>query len=167
MLYLHTYDTEGTKPMSEKLIKVLDKLSHDMSLSELQQVYANRSGTDLSYHDMLYLNIIMAHPNKYTSSQIADLLKITRPAVTQKINELTKKGYIVRTQSKKDKRIFYLATHPEKTIYTEKDIQIELKISKQLTDKYGEEKVDLMCEMLEYLSDALFTERTKGTQDDN
>ncbi len=158
---------KGTNTMSEKLIRVMDKFSHDMSLSELQQVYTNRSGNDLSYHDMLYLNIIMAHPNKYTSSQIADLLKITRPAVTQKINELTKKGYIVRTQSKKDKRIFYLATHPKKTIYTEKDIQTELKVSKLLTEKYGEEKVDLMCEMLEYLSETLFNERMTGNQDDN
>ncbi len=145
--------------MKNRLIKVLDKVSHDLSIAELQQVYKNRESSDLSYHDTLYLNIIEAHPNRYTSSQIADILKITRPALTQKINELTKKGYIIRTQSEKDKRIFYLSVNPKKNYYTDKDREAEIKVSKMLEEKYGKDNVELMCDMLEFLSESLYNEK--------
>ncbi len=145
--------------MSEKLIKAMDKFYHDMSIADLQYAYKTREVGSLSYHDTLYLNIIESHPNRYTSSQIADLLKITRPAVTQKISELTKKGYIIKTQSATDKRVFYLATNPKKSFYTEENKAAELKISKLLEDKYGKENVDKMCEMLEFLAESLFNEK--------
>ncbi len=147
--------------MKNRLIKVMDKFSHDMSISELQQLYKNREDSELSYHDTLYLNIIAAHPNKYTSSQIADLLKITRPAVTQKINELAKKGYIIRQQSEKDKRVYYLSANPKKSYYGEDYALIELKVINILIEKYGEERVAEMCDMLEHLSDLLYDERMK------
>ncbi len=147
--------------MSNKLTKILDKITHDMSISELQQVYKNKSTSDLSYHDTLYLNIISAHPNRYTSSQIADLLKVTRPAITQKINELAKKGYIIRTQSSKDKRVFYLSVNPLKNFYTQEDIAVEEKVNKLMKAKYGSAETEKLCNMLVYLSDTLFTEKTK------
>ncbi len=152
--------------MNERLIKVLDKFSHDLSIAELQQVYKNRETSDLSYHDTLYLNIIEAHPNRYTSSQIADLLKITRPAVTQKINELTKKGYIVRTQSDKDKRVFYLSVPPDKSFYTEEDRIAEINVTKMLEEKYGTDEVNKMCDMLEDLSEMFYNEKTKEQNHD-
>ena len=57
---------------------------------------------------MLYLNIISAPPGKYTASNIADMLHISKPSVTQKINELEKEGYILKSQSHTDKRAYYL-----------------------------------------------------------
>ncbi len=152
--------------MSERLIKVLDKLSHDLSIAELQQAHKTRHGRDLTYHDTLYLNIILAHPNRYTSSQIADLLKVTRPAVTQKINELAKKGYIIRTQSETDKRVFYLSVNPEQSIYTEEDQAIEQKVAMQMEATYGPEQVDKLCDMLEFLSEAMFNEKMKEQDDE-
>lgn len=152
--------------MHERLIKTIDKFSHDMSIAELQQVYKSRDVSNLSYHDTLYLNIIEAHPNRYTSSQIADLLKITRPAVTQKINELTKKGYIIRTQSEADKRVFYLSTNPNKDYYTDKDKAIEIKVAKMLEEKYGQAEVEKMCDMLEYLAETMYNEKSRGSEND-
>ncbi len=147
--------------MYDRIIKTLDKFGHDLSIAELQQVYKTRDGSDLSYHDTLYLNIILAHPNRYTSSQIADLLKVSRPAVTQKINELTKKGYVIRTQSERDKRIFYLSINPDKSYYSEEDKATEIRVSKMLEEKYGSSEVEKMCDMLDFLSETLFNEKIK------
>ncbi len=147
--------------MSERLSKVLDKLSHDMSIAELQSAYRKRAGNDLSYHDILYLNIIEAHPNRYTSSQIADLLKITRPAVTQKINELAKKGYIIRTQDEKDKRVFHLSVEPDSMYMNDEERAVEKKVAKMLEEKYGAEQVDTMCDMIEFLAEMTFNEKMK------
>ncbi len=152
--------------MSERLIKTLDKLSHDLSIADLQEAYKNRGNCDLSYHDTLYLNIISAHPNRYTSSQIADLLKVTRPAVTQKINELTKKGYIIRTQSQTDKRVFFLSVNDEKNYYNEQDKMIEIKVAKMLEEKFGEQQVEKLCDMIIFLSDTIYNEKMKDVENE-
>ncbi len=152
--------------MSDRLIKTIDKLSHDMSIAELNSLYQNRETSNLSYHDTLYLNIIDAHPNKYTSSQIADLLKITRPAVTQKINELAKKGYIIRTQSTQDKRVFYLSVDPTKSYWSDEDKKIERIAAQKLEEKFGEKQVDLLCDMLSFLAESMHEEMTKGTENE-
>ncbi len=152
--------------MKERLIKVIDKLIHDTAIAELAHAYKTRETSNLSYHDTLYLNIIEAHPNRYTSSQIADLLKITRPAVTQKINELCKKGYIIRTQSEKDKRVYYLSTNPKNSFYSEEDKHVENKAVKMLRVKYGDKKVNRMCDMLEFLSETIYNEKMREAEDD-
>ncbi len=138
--------------MKGKLIKALNKITHDTALYELRRLYSHDKKTQLSYHDTLYLNIIEAHPNKYTSSQIADLLKITRPSVTEKINQLCKKGYILRTQSEKDKRIFYLSINPNSPKDYETSEGYDTLLEEGILSKFGEEKVDILCEMIEYLS---------------
>ncbi len=141
--------------MSGKLTKSLKRISHDTALYELKRLYSHDKKSNLSYHDTLYLNIIEAHPNKYTSSQIADLLKITRPSVTEKINQLCKKGYILRTQSETDKRVFYLSINPNSPKDYETTESYEGEIESAVLAKFGEDKVDLLCEMIEYLSDLM------------
>ncbi len=139
--------------MKGKIHKILEKIYHDMSIAELQRAYSKNTSNSLSYHDVLYLNIIEAHQNEYTSSQIADLLGITRPSVTQKINELSKKGYIKRTQSKHDKRVYYLSISDEAPDLIDNISDELLEIEQRLVEKYGKEKIDLFCQILEDFSD--------------
>ncbi len=141
--------------MDGKLIKALNKITHDTALYELKRLYSHDKKSELSYHDTLYLNIIESHPNKYTSSQIADLLNITRPSVTEKINQLCKKGYILRTQSETDKRVFYLSINPNSPKDYEIVASYENEVERSILEKFGHEKVDVFCEMVEYLSDIL------------
>ncbi len=142
--------------MSGKLTKALNKITHDTAIYELKRLYSHNKKSELSYHDTLYLNIIEAHPNEYTSSQIADLLKITRPSVTGKINQLCKKGYIVRRQSETDKRVFYLSINPDSPKDYETAAGYEDELERGILEKFGEEKVDMLCEMIEYLSGLMF-----------
>ncbi len=134
--------------MQSKLNKIIDKLYHDAAITELQRSYSKDIHRDLSYHDILYLNIIVAHPNKYTSSQIADLLGITRPSVTQKINELYKKGYVVRTQSKNDKRVFYLSINEDNASIFDDSAEEIIAAEKMLIEKYGDENFNQFVQML-------------------
>ncbi len=150
--------------MKTKLSKTLDKIFHDMSIAELKLLYTKNSPGDISYHDTLYLNIIEGHPNQYTSSKIADLLQITRPSVTQKINELCKKGYVVRTQSETDKRVHYLSLNKDNSFFSNFHKDIEQKSAQLLTEKYGEKNVDLVCEMLEFFSDSVNLQVEKAAE---
>ncbi len=147
--------------MKSKLIKAMHRITHDTALYELNRLYSQDKESALSYHDILYLNIIEAHPNKYTSSQIADLLKITRPSVTEKINQLCKKGYVLRTQSKTDKRIYYLSINPDSPKDYETSSNYEEEIESNIIDTFGEEKVEIFCEIINHLSDLIFDEISK------
>ncbi len=148
--------------MDGKLNAILDKIYHDMAISELRRAYSQNTRGNLSYHDVLYLNIIEAHPNEYTASQIADMLGITRPSVTQKINELCKKGYVIRTQSEKDKRVYYLAVNPENVDFYDLSREETFEIEKIIIKKYGKEKIDLLCEVLEDISNLSSMQIEKG-----
>ncbi len=141
--------------MKGKLTRTLDKIYHDLSLVELKHAYSQNQSSDLSYHDTLYLNIIEGHPNEYTSSQIADLLNITRPSVTQKINELCKKGYVIRTQSTTDKRAYYLSINPSSPRFDDVSREFEAVIEGVLLEKYGSTNIDIFCQMLEEYSNLL------------
>ncbi len=150
--------------MSGKLTKALKKITHDTALYELKRLYSYDKKSVLSYHDTLYLNIIEAHPNEYTSSQIADLLKITRPSVTEKINQLCKKGYILRTQSETDKRVFYLSVNPDGPKDYETTESYENEIEREVLAKFGEEKIDVFCEVIEFLSDLMIEDASEGKE---
>ena len=131
-----------------------------MSILELQ-IFNNRTFDKYSYHDNLYVDLIRNHQNEYTSTQIADLLKVSRPAVTQKINDLIKKGLLKRTQSKTDKRVYYLSLSDEKlqedNYFFDKNTEIE----EIIIEKYGYEKIDIFCEMLEFISEEFLQQHSK------
>ncbi len=147
--------------MTGKFIKAMHRITHDTALYELGRLYSQDKESALSYHDTLYLNIIEAHPNQYTSSQIADLLKITRPSVTEKINQLCKKGYVLRKQSETDKRVYYLSINPDSPKDYETTSNYEEEIEDSIMQKFGEEKVDIFCEIIEHLSELIFDEINK------
>lgn len=79
-----------------------------MDLDEFNVIRDSTIGASLAYADILQLFIIR-HKGKMTISELADYMRLSRPAVTQKVNELVKKGLITKTQSKQDKRIFNLS----------------------------------------------------------
>jgi len=92
-----------------KLMETVTRFYYfEMAVSELRSMNQARHYPNITYNSLLYLNIIAYVPN-CTASYLADLLNISKSAVTIKINELIKQGFVEKTQSKKDKRIKYLS----------------------------------------------------------
>ena len=137
--------------MSSKILKALDKFYHDVTIADLRlRNSAAPEKHKLSYNDELYLSIIEGHSGEYTASNIAKMLCISKPSVTQKINELEQKGYISKIQSETDKRIFYLHSNGSEilTKYNESGKKVDDTISSQLNSKYSEEQISTFCEMI-------------------
>ncbi len=133
------------------LTQVIDRFYHDMAINDLRIMNDSLEQSKLSYHSILYLDIIMAYPGKYTASGIADLLMVARPAVTQKINALEKLNLIKRVQCSNDKRKHYLypnlETFPEKAQYNQTDDCVETK----LKEVYSQSELDKFCEILGFV----------------
>ena len=137
--------------MKKRFIDAITKLQHDMAIADLRLQNTDMSKSKITYNSVLYLDIITAHSGEYTASQIADILHISRPSVTQKINELEKMGCIVKKQSENDKRVFYLHINecclPEQ--YTDMYDNIEKEIVKRFADNYSDEEIERFYHMIE------------------
>ena len=93
------------------LVKEINDFYYHMALYELQVMNGNDYYNGLSYNSLLYINV-MEQMEECTVSKMADVLKITKSAVTLKINELVKQGVVGKKQSEKDKRVYFLELSP-------------------------------------------------------
>ena len=88
-----------------------------------------------------------------TVSKLADLLGITKSAVTMKVNELVKRGFLTKTQSETDKRVFFLTLHPEMQDIYDRFGNIFTAIGQKMAGKYTPEELSLFCRMLLDIAD--------------
>lgn len=150
--------------MHNKIRNYINKLLHDSSIAELRLQNTKGAHTHLTYNDVLYLNIIYAHSGKYTASNIADMLFVSRPAVTQKINELEKEGYIYKVQCEHDKRVYKLHTHRDgvsKKYYEVVDAT-DREIVESLIDKFTPAELNTFCKVTDSISELLLNETKRG-----
>lgn len=139
-----------------KFKECVNRLYYEETIHELA-VRNQTVKNSLSYNSILYIDTITYIPN-CTVSVLAERLHISKSAVTMKVNELIRQGYIEKEQSCEDRRVFYLrprkcgeelfpeynaALHVSETYLNEKYTEDEMKIFEQIlndaTEKYIEE----------------------------
>ena len=90
--------------MEKSLIEFVNTL--DLSLKKLQKEVGESSGiSKLTIHQFQYIDAIheLGEP---TITEIAGKLAITKASVTTGIKKLIQMGYVIKTQSSEDKRVF-------------------------------------------------------------
>lgn len=102
---------EQTKEM---LSDVLVKIFNQILFSEETTLLAKTDGK-LTLRSIHIIEAISSaeQENKANISSIAKLLNITTGTLTVALNKLEKQGYITRTQSKLDKRVFFITLTKE------------------------------------------------------
>lgn len=133
------------------IVKEINNFYYHMALYELQVMNGNDYYNGLSYNSLLYINVI-EQMKECTVSKMADVLKITKSAVTLKINELVKQGVVVKKQSEKDKRVYYLELSPHITQVLRVYDQVFYKIERELKGKYSQEQLELFGDVLKTIS---------------
>lgn len=126
------------------------KFMKAVDMDEFNLIRDSEYGEKLTYINILHLYII-SHTEKITVSELANKLKMSRPAITQKINDLEKLGMIVKTRSNEDKRVFYISLSKEL-----KEILKEPKMATVLDaveEKFPEEKKEVFKEILDFMAD--------------
>lgn len=92
--------------METLLIEFIDTL--DLSLKKLQaEAGDSLEISKLTLSQLQYIQAIgtLGTP---TLTEIADKLNITKASVTVGINKLSQMGYVLKTQSREDKRVFHV-----------------------------------------------------------
>lgn len=115
--------------------------------------------SDINYNSLSYLDLIRSYPNT-TISALSELLGVSKSAVTMKIAELEKKGYVIKRISSEDKRIKYLEISKGLSeIYDRFEI-LDEDIYGELEAMYTKAELDSFCKILDYISDRII-EQTK------
>ena len=124
------------------------KIKLDVSLGELKRA---QNDLDVSYQDLLYMDIIYFHPET-TVSYIADTLNIAGTAVTVRLNRMERNGWIKRTRSERDRRQYIISlTGEAMEMYREYEEEWASKVD-ALCRRYSEAKADDLLDMLEMLT---------------
>ena len=93
--------------MEKILVEFIDTL--DLSLKKMHKEAGNNAGfSNLTIHQLQYIDAIN-NLGKPTITEIANKLHITKASVTAGVNKLIEMGYITKTQSTEDKRVFHVS----------------------------------------------------------
>ena len=93
--------------MEKLLIEFINTL--DLSLKKLQAEVGDASGVSkLTIHQFQYIDAIyeLGEP---AITEIANRLHITKASVTTGVQKLINMGYVLKTQSSQDKRVFHVS----------------------------------------------------------
>jgi DNA-binding MarR family transcriptional regulator len=93
--------------MNQLLIEFVN--TFDITLKNIQKEVGDGSGLPkLTIHQFQYIDAIntLGEP---AITEIAEKLNITKPSVTAGIKKLINLGYVVKTQSTADKRVFHVS----------------------------------------------------------
>jgi DNA-binding MarR family transcriptional regulator len=117
------------------------------SIGELRTMRGGDYSPELTYHSMLYLTII-AGTEDCTVSKLAEILQITRSAVTIKVGELQRRGFIEKRQSSEDGRVWLIRLTPRLAdLYAVFD-RISAKTEAALRERHADSELELFGQML-------------------
>lgn len=126
------------------------RLEHYRELfGRIREKDGSLSATEAYSADVIYL---LHNP---TVSTFADVLGISQPNATYKINNLAAKGYVIRTYSDEDRRECRLSVGDRFFSYYDTDYPFLAKAIETLSEKYTPEELALCERILSDLTDAL------------
>lgn len=130
----------------------LNAFFYSTTLCDLRLMNQKFVDQTLTYNSLLYLELIHFMGGTCTVSKLAELLHVSKPAVTQKVNDLIRQGFVLKTPDPKDHRQNFLsineAAAPQFRIYRRQDDQCV----KELTNRFSQEEIQNFCKMLHILT---------------
>ena len=134
-----------------KLKSTVDEFFFDMIVNELKLMNSDKLDTNITYNSLLYLDLI-SHKKNCTVSYIADILHVSKSAVTIKVNELEQIGLIKKIQSTEDRRVYHLIkTDKAEKMYRIYDTAFDDAI-KYINKNYSNGDVEIFCKILKTFS---------------
>lgn len=114
-------------------------------------------GEKLSHHSVMFLELISCQ-EPCTVSSLSDVLHISKPAVTKKVNELIRRGLVVKTQSEADRRVFYLRVSNEVAAVNARYDRPFERAVRALESEFGQKELAIFCQILDRFSIELMKE---------
>ncbi len=140
------------------LRKALDTFYYSTALCDLRLMNKQFVNESITYNSLLYIELIYTMNGTCTASALAELLHISKPGVTLKLNELLRQGLITKTPDPNDRRKNYLTVNeeaiPQYKVFRRQDSEAV----RRITDRFTPEEIAKFCEMLDIISEINFEE---------
>ena len=141
-----------------ELRKSLDTFYYSSALCDLRLMNKQFVDENITYNSLLYIELIYTMNGSCTASKLAELLHVSKPGVTSKLNELLRQGLITKTPDPVDKRKNYLSVNdeaiPQYKVFRRQDSEA----IKRITERFAPEEIGKFCEMLDIISKINFEE---------
>lgn len=145
----------GIIMIEKSFVDVYDKFKMHFYRGVFENV-REREGS-LSAMEAFSLEIIRAL-DRPTVGQFADFLNISQSNATYKVNNLIKKGYLVRENSRTDRREYHLVLSDKFYNYEALMSSYELEVMRRVKRRFSREDVAKFDEILEIMSNELMPE---------
>lgn len=132
--------------------KELSRFLNAVEMDHYRTIREGALGDDLAYSDILQICMINMKEN-LTIGELGQWMNLSKPAITQKVNDLVKRGIVKKIPSPTDKRAVFLALSQEfqQSCTHSKVMHLE----KELESHFSLEEQELFHKMLGHLSDYL------------
>lgn len=140
------------------LMEEVKKFYESTALCDLYLRNQQCADQALSYNTRMYLEHIYAMEGNCTASRLAEVLGVSKPAVTLKINELLKQGMVVKVPDAKDRRKNLLFVNDDKVAQYRIDRHQDSQAVEKISEQFSAEDIEKFCQMLRILTDINFQE---------
>lgn len=127
--------------------RAIEEFFNAIALSELRLMNKGLIVENVSYNTMMYLDVI-SQEEQCTPSQLARLLNVTKSAITVKIGELVRLGFIEKVRSEVDGRVYYLRLTGKAFELYELYHQMDDTTLDAMRVKFSSEQMELFAQML-------------------
>jgi len=117
-------------------------------MGELESKAFEQEGfSDITMNQMHYLETIAMLSNP-TSGDLADSLSVTRPSVSAIVKKLIETGYLTKTKSKVDGRVYYLHLTDKGLRFNELHSEIHQILARRIIENLNQGEIELLAGLL-------------------
>lgn len=121
-------------------------------MGELESKAFEQEGfSEITMHQMLYLETI-GRLNEPTFGELADQLGVTRPSVSGLIKKLIKLGYVEKTQSPEDGRVYNLKLSETGQRFNELHNEVHQLLAHRITKNLDQYEINALEGLLEKIT---------------
>ncbi len=131
----------------------LNSFFYNTTLSDLRLMNQKVVDQNLTYNSLLYLELIHCMGGTCTVSKLAELLYVSKPAVTQKVNDLIRQGFVLKTPDPTDHRKNFLSINEDAVPQFRMFRQQENQCVQALSEQFSPEEILNFCKMLHTLTE--------------
>lgn len=141
--------------LEQEFIELYDKFK----LNFYRNIFAGFTGREASLTATETFCVEVIHALKRpTVNKLAEFLDISQPNAAYKVASLVKKGYVIKTQSQDDKRVFYLEVTDKFDKYYKYKNEYTYTVLDRAKKEFSEEEVKSLENMLHRMSTEMMPE---------
>lgn len=117
-------------------------------MGELESKAFDQEGfSDITMNQMHYLEIV-AMLGSTTSADLADNLGVTRPSVSAIVKKLIKNGYMTKSKSDLDGRVYYLHLTEKGDRFNQLHGEIHQILAKRIIENLNQDEIKILAVLL-------------------